>query len=434
MPNISATVALLLAACAALSAASPKVASFRADATPAMGEPNIPVQPVTSVMDPLYVKGIVLDDGQRRYVIAAIDWCGVGGSLDLNLRTRMAQAAGTEVKYVALQSIHQHTAPYADGDGYDYMAHRNLPPLRLSDVYVATLGSNIEDAIRAAASRLQPFDTIGTSAVKVDRVASMRRIWKNGKALTRYSSTAKTPELAAEPEGGIDPYLRTITFAQGNKPIVRLHYYATHPQTFCCDGRVTADFPGMARDRIEKEEGLDHVYFTGAAGDVTVGKYNTGKDEERLALAGRLFDAMKAATAATKYERAGKIEWRYEELFLPKLQDAAPIDTSQPHQIISRTASVLAFTARTRPLPASLLRIGNVVIVHLPGEPMLEFQKFALANSRGRFLAFAGYGDISPGYLCTDEAFRQGGYEPSASRGAQGTEARVKELLRKLLQ
>ncbi|MBI4904040.1 MAG: hypothetical protein HY820_10425 [Acidobacteria bacterium] len=427
------TATFLFAACGLLAAANPRIASFHSDATPSVGEPNIWVQPTITVLDPLFIKGVVLEDAGKRYVVAAIDWCGVGGSLDLLLRTRMAQAAGTTVKQVALQSIHQHTAPYAEGDGYDWMAKHHLSPLRLSDAYVSTLAARLEEAIRAAVKRLQPFDQIGTAAVKVERVAAMRRLLINGKIQTRYSSTAKTPQLAAEPEGAVDPFLRTITFARGGKPLVRLHYYATHPQTFCCDGRVTADFVGTARARLEKEEMIEEIYFTGAAGDVTVGKYNTGKDEERAALADRLYAAMKASAAATRYGKATDIRWRYEDLQLPKLPAPPTVDTKATDQVIYRDAAVQAFTHRTRPLPASRMQIGDVVVLHLPGEPMLEFQKYALANSGGRFLAFAGYGDISPGYLCTDEAFRQGGYEPSASRGAIGTEARVKEVIRKLL-
>ena len=48
-------------------------------------------------------------------------------------------------------------------------------------------------------------------------------------------------------------------------------------------------------------------------------------------------------------------------------------------------------------------------------------------------MAVAGYGDISPGYLCTDRAFEEGGYEPSAANAGPGTEARVKQAIRRLL-
>jgi hypothetical protein len=67
--------------------------------------------------------------------------------------------------------------------------------------------------------------------------------------------------------------------------------------------------------------------------------------------------------------------------------------------------------------------LGGLRIVHLPGEPMLEFQRHA-----GDAIV-AGYGDISPGYLCTDKAFEEGGYEPSASSAGPGTEAAVKQAI-----
>jgi hypothetical protein len=39
---------------------------------------------------------------------------------------------------------------------------------------------------------------------------------------------ANDPQLL--PGGLIDPMLKTITFATGDTPLARLHYYATHPQ------------------------------------------------------------------------------------------------------------------------------------------------------------------------------------------------------------
>ena len=64
---------------------------------------------------------------------------------------------------------------------------------------------------------------------------------------------------------------------------------------------------------------------------------------------------------------------------------------------------------------------------------MLEFQRYAHVKHPDEFIVIAGYGDMSPGYLCTDRAFAEGGYEPSASNAGPGTEARVKEAIRKLL-
>jgi hypothetical protein len=64
---------------------------------------------------------------------------------------------------------------------------------------------------------------------------------------------------------------------------------------------------------------------------------------------------------------------------------------------------------------------------------MLAFQKYALHRAAPAFLAFAGYGDIAPGYLCTEEAFSQGGYEPSAANAGPGTQARLESSIDRLL-
>lgn len=88
----------------------------------------------------------------------------------------------------------------------------------------------------------------------------------------------------------------------------------------------------------------------------------------------------------------------------------------------------------SQPLPLSLLRVGPVDVVHLPGESMIEFQLFAQKQKPDRFVAVAAYGDLATGYICTEQAFSEGGYEPSASRVASKSEAALKEAIRKLLE
>ena len=101
--------------------------------------------------------------------------------------------------------------------------------------------------------------------------------------------------MRALPEGTIDPYVKTITLARGEKPLVRLHYYATHPQTRYRDNRASSDIVGDAREAIQRKEGVFQIYFTGCAGDITVGKYNDGAKQRRKELAERLLAGMEAS-------------------------------------------------------------------------------------------------------------------------------------------
>lgn len=420
-----------------------RLATFRSDVTPDLGEPLIWVTPAMKVEDPLWAKGVVLEDGRARYVLCAIDWCGLGGSTHSLFRSKIAAAAGTSVARVAVQSVHQHTAPYIDNDAYRLLRALKAPPLLMGDGFLQRVTDRLAQAVKEAVARLEPFDQIGAGQAQVDRVASARRIIKDGQLITRYSSGGSKPELAALPEGPIDPVVRTVTLAAGDRPLARLHYYASHPQTFCCDGRVSGDIVSAAREAIEKEENVFQIYFTGCAGDVTVGKYNNGSAEARTALAHRLEQGLKASIAATRFEPARGLRWRSMDLRLPlkTTAEASPASLranfenpgTQSGQDLYRTAIALAFAERRHPLQASLLKAGRIWILHLPGEPMLEFQKYALGERPGELIAVAGYSDMSPGYLCTDRAFAEGGYEPSASNAGPGTEARVKAVIRKLL-
>ncbi len=409
-----------------------RVASFRAGVTPAPGEPLIWVTAATRVADPLWAKGVVLEDARARYVLCAVDWCGLANSTHRLFRQKLAAAARTDITQVAVQAVHQHTAPYIDGDAYALLEKLPAPPLRMSERFLEEVTDRLAEAARQALARLEPFDRIGTGQARVEQVASARRVFTGGKLIVRYSGSGKDPAMAALPEGPIDPMLRTVTLARGWQPLVRLHYYASHPQTFCCDGVVSGDFVSAAREEVERQEGLPQVYFTGCAGDVTVGKYNDGSPEARQALARRLRQGLVAAIAATRLAPVGRMRWRTVELVLPPKPRATPT-AAQSGQDHYREATAAAFAQRRFPLEASALELGQVSVLHLPGEPMLEFQKHAQGLRPDRFVAVAGYGDISPGYLCTDRAFEEGGYEPSAAHAGPGTEARVKKALGKLL-
>jgi hypothetical protein len=86
-----------------------------------------------------------------------------------------------------------------------------------------------------------------------------------------------------------------------------------------------------------------------------------------------------------------------------------------------------------QPIELSMLAIGNLRVLHFPGEPMVEFQPFAQRSAPQQCVAVAGYGDAGPGYLCTRESYEQGGYEPSATLVSPEGEAVFKSAIRKLL-
>ncbi len=423
--------------------ASLRIATFQSDVTLPLGH-MLYRKPIVTIEQPLSAKGIVLDDGRRRYVLCTVDWCTIRNSTHLLFRAKLAKAVGTDVSNVTVHCVHQHTAPSYDGEAQKRF-NKEKDSVRIRDLkFLDEVTDRLAAAAKQSLSRLEPFDQIGTGQAKVDRVASNRRIpTKDGKVRWRGSSTKGHPELREEPEGLIDPLLKTITLAKAGKPLVRLHYYATHPQSFYGDGRTSIDTAGMAREKLQEKENVFQIYFTGCAGDVAMGKYNDRSRRARDELTARLYAGMEAAVAATKLVPAKAIEWRVAPVSLPPRTDgkydpaknlAILKDTkAKPNDRLSAASRISCAERLKRPLELTALKVGRVHILHLPGEPMVEFQLYAQKQKPEDFVAVAGYGLGSPGYICTEKAFDEGGYEPSASAVKPCSEGLVKAGIRQLL-
>ena len=422
-----------------------RLATFQCDVTPPLGgQPIIWIMPLETIETPLLAKGIVLDDGQQRYVLCAIDYCGLCNSSYELVRSKLAEGVGTDVSHVAVQCVHQHTAPYMDGDAQKLLNEFDDIPLYVDFKFLDKMANRLATAAKESLGRLALFDHVGTGQAKVDRVASNRRIRdESGTLRNRYSGT-KDPTLHALPEGTIDPMLKTITLARGQKPLVRLHYYATHPQSFYGDPRASYDVPGFARERLQEKEGVFQIYFTGCAGDVAMGKYNDRTPRARDELTERLYAGMEASAASTQLVRAQPLSWKTAQLTLPVRTDkghtladnrARMADPKEKMFTRVRAATRIAFTQRiNRPIEISTLKIGNVRILNLPGECMILFQLHAYELRPDDFVAVAAYGDLGPGYICADHAFKEGLYEPSASRAGCGSEPALKAALGRLLE
>jgi len=417
----------------------PRLTVFQCDMTIPLGHSTYPNgKPLEVIEHPLLAKGIVLDDGGRRYVLCALDWCTLCNSTHDLYRKKIAKAAGTEPHCVALHTVHQHTAPTVNLDANRLRAAASNPPETLDTAFYDAAGDWLAAAVKASLARLQPFDRIGAGEAKVERVGSTRRL-SDDDGTGHTPRWSKRNELAVRerPEGIIDPMLKTITFAQGERPLVRLHYYACHPQSFYGDPRVTYDFPGMAREELQKKENVFQIYFTGCAGDTLVGKYNDGTRAAREEFRERLLRGMEAAVAATKLEPVEAIQWRTVDLKLPALKPGesyAADERMKSPDGKGMDAGLQAYAQRLdKPLVLTGLQIGRVHILGLPGECLVEFQFFAQRSAPKDFVAVAAYADCGTGYICTDKALDEGGYEPAVTKVGRGSESLLKKAVVELL-
>ena len=79
----------------------------------------------------------------------------------------------------------------------------------------------------------------------------------DGRFKASRTSATKDVKVRDEPEGLIDPWLKTISFWDREKPLAALHYYATHPMSHYGGGHVSSDFVGLARKQRQKVDEED---------------------------------------------------------------------------------------------------------------------------------------------------------------------------------
>lgn len=424
-----------------------RVGVFSVDASPSVGSP-LAYDPCKGVELPLTAKGIVILGAEKPIVLFSIDWIGIANDGHKLFREKLAAAAGTDASRVAVHAIHQHDAPVCDMSSYAILEKEGIAEQFLDKKLALDVLERAAKAIETAIKEAKPITHIGVGKAVVEKVASNRRIMgPDGKvAAVRYTAT-KDEKLRNEPVGLIDPELKMISLWNGEKPVVAITYYATHPQSYYRTGLANPDFPGMARNEQEKVSGVPVIHFNGAGGNIGAGKWNDGSPANRPILAARVAAGMKAAWESTKKAplSAKDVKWAVENVALPvgrhldgKALETTIADKNADAVARANAAYDLAWLRRAEkgdPFEISCLTLGGTRIVHMPGELFVEYQLAAQKMRPELFVAMAAYGDYAPGYIGMAVSYPEGGYEtsPRATRVDERSEGLLMPVLERLL-
>lgn len=100
----------------------------------------------------------------------------------------------------------------------------------------------------------------------------------------------------------------------------------------------------------------------------------------------------------------------------------------------ARSLAWLYRRQRGEPVNLSCLRLGETRIIHAPRELFVEYQLAAQQMRPDLFICMAAYGDCGPGYIGTEIAYNQGGYETGpVSRVSPKVGSVIMSAVRKLL-
>ena len=383
----------------------------------------------TGVHDPLFSSALYLSDGAARVLFVANDAIFVTKHITARVRARIAAETGVPESAILVSASHTHSGPIT----VDYLSNEADPVVPKADpAYVAFFEDCIVEAATRSASTAEPAK-IGLAVADATGVGTNRR----------------------DPAGPADPEVPVLTVrsADGRRPLACMLVCSMHPTVLHEDSTlVSADFPGMAREYLQREAlGAECpvLCHTGPAGNQSprhVTRGNTFAETERL---GRILGrAVEKALADVEYQREVTIHSGQALIDLPEKSFPSVTEARRrleasvrklenlraagaPKQEV-RTAECDWFgaeetvtlaqaaadgrleAARRSCLPGEVqgLCVGPWSFVGWPGEVFVEYALAVKARRPGTFVISLANGELQ-GYVVTREATRQGGYEAS---------------------
>ncbi len=419
--------------------------------------------PATGVLAPLTAPALVLEDAdQRRAVIVALDLIGISSAQADRMRHLIATAVDASPDAVFLNCSHTHAGPHATEGSLRKLGGSMREIFDKERLYIESLPYEISGAATVAARELV-LVRLGAGSTAVPGISVNRR---------ERTSDGRTI-LGWNPEGALDDELIVLKLAtEDGQTVAVVTNFACHPVVLGGENpNVGPDFPGALRSLVERNLGGMCLYLAGAAGNVLPleGFYEEAGPEiafgEKLGYAA-LHVASQISPYATHIERVaygsvtpislyrtvfdadqppqpiswGSVEAELPLKPLPTLNDVEAlldqyranlqraVDAGRPQSELNPLDYHVQWAERSvdrlksgEEIETSVtayvqaIRIGDVAIVGLPGEPFNEIGRAVKDASTAPFTLFAGYSNGYIGYFPTAAEFPFGGYEPGYS-------------------
>lgn len=425
-----------------------RIGTFQLDASPEIGSP-VAYAPARSIVDSLSIRGMVIMTEDDPVVLCSVDWLGIANEGMQRWKEALAKAAGTSTDRVSVHAVHQHDGLRCDFTVEKILAEYGLGGTKYDTTYLVNKINKTAEAVQQTMANAQEVTHLGFGQAKVEKVASNRRILgDDGKVKIIRWSKSNDPEAIAAPEGLIDPWLKSVSFWHEEEPLAVMTYYAVHPQSYYGQGDVTCEFVGIARNQRQAAlGGVPHIHFNGAGGNVAAGKYNDGSPERRPVLAERMEAGMRKAWENTQKREIcpSELQWKSVPLALPpgkhlvepELRAILEADTTTANQkfVAAKHLAWLQRTLQGHQTRVSSLKMGDVWMLNLPGEIFVEYQLAAQEMRPEDQVVTAAYEEYGMGYIGTEKAYSEGGYETSerASRVAPESEKILMEAIQEVL-
>lgn len=347
------------------------------------------------VHDDIFARAFVFDDGKNKACLIQADLIGFAHEFVDEVTGEIERKTGIPKQSIMLVAAHNHGAPTTRA--YGEATTENL------SLYITELKKNLVavavDAFGKRAPVTMGFGK-GTCTMNINRRArhSEGGIW-----------------LGRNPDGPCDHEVDVIRLDDGKaEPMGLLVNWPCHATAGGWENYlITGDWPGAAARYVNKnfKEGLPVAITAGASGDINP-IYGPGNDFNEIDAIGLVLgEEIVEVTKNIFTGKAGSVRTLYREIEVPGKEKSA---TRMPDEkVVPGKPTKLRFT---------VMKIGSVVLAGISGELMTEIGMKVKEQSPFSKTTILTHCNGSSGYLCTDAAYKEGGYEPMVSRTMPGVE------------
>lgn len=250
--------------------------------TPKLGTPivgNFGEPLAENIHDDLFVRSLVLDDGETQLVFVLIDNVGVNQAVLDSAKTVVHKRTGIPTDHMLMAAVHNHSAVSAGGLG---SKRKGWPFGKPLDEYQTFLISRISDGVQVALNRLEPA-RIGWGVGEVPQHLFNRRYYMKEPVMNPFGGMDRVqmnpgrgnPNIE-KPAGPVDPEVPFISVqSKTGRPIALLANYSLHYVGGVPKNDISGDYFGVFADRIQELLGADRqdppfvgMLSNGTSGDV----------------------------------------------------------------------------------------------------------------------------------------------------------------------
>lgn len=317
---------------------------------------------IKDVHDPIFARALVISDHEKKIALISAELIGLLADFIDKVKYRLA-AYGFPHKNVYIFSTHTHAGPDTMGLWGPIIGKSGI-----NEKYMIFLVDTIVELVLEAENKLQEVEL--------------------------YLSKSEVPELIENYriENNVDGNLKLLKFISNGELIASLWNYTAQPEITTRENlSISGDYPGVVCKMIEEGYGGISLFALGLCGAQSPIYCEEGFDKMEL-FADKVFSKIKEMYKNHKKINTTPIEIRFREVKL-KLEN--------PDFQLLYTLGILDREYEEGLIKSSVskVRIGEIDILHIPGEPFPGLISDIIDNQQNTETMVISHSNDSLGYF-----------------------------------